>query len=126
MGKQWEKMSKSRGNVVVPDEVVYGVYELDKDYEFRFSDGQVCDWREMGVWRNKGGDGFFWTATRHKRQAVFLCEVGNPTPCLLLIDGEERDQHPNLVEYFVFVKKDGTDDLERTKKFLDENGTSLP
>lgn len=30
-----EKMSKSRGNVITPEEVVYGVYEMHSGYEFR-------------------------------------------------------------------------------------------
>jgi valyl-tRNA synthetase len=35
MNTQWTKMSKSKGNVVLPEEVVRGVYKLEAGYEFR-------------------------------------------------------------------------------------------
>lgn len=35
------KMSKSRGNVISPDDVILGVYRLDPDHEFRDFWGHV-------------------------------------------------------------------------------------
>lgn len=111
----YEKMSKSRGNVVLPEEVVYGVCELDSKYEFRDFLGEVVDYyKEMGVWQDKLNTGFFFTATRFKREPVWLCEKNNfdaegkPIPLVLLIDGEEKIQHPeelDKVKYYVYVRK---------------------
>lgn len=106
----WEKMSKSRGNVVLPEEVVYGVAELDPKYEFRDFLGEVVDYKEQGVWQDKLNTGFFFTATRFKREPVWLCEKdsfdaeGKPIPLVLLIDGEEKVQHPeelDKIKYYV-------------------------
>ncbi len=49
-----EKMSKSRGNVVNPDEVVRGVYRLDPGYEFRDTCGNFVDYKFFGVWFKTG------------------------------------------------------------------------
>jgi hypothetical protein len=97
---KYEKMSKSRGNVVLPEEVVYGVLDLDPGYEFRDKYGNIVDWRH-NVWRDKGKSGYFFTATRLGRQPVFLCEKDDPRHCVLLIDGKEREQHPDLPEEFM-------------------------
>jgi hypothetical protein len=91
------KMSKSRGNVVLPDEVVHGVCGLDDCYEFRYANGNLTDWKAAGVWRHESG---YFTSTRTKRQPVFLHEVGNPVPCLLRIKGVEQIQHPELLGYW--------------------------
>ena len=93
MSKAFVKMSKSCGNVVMPEEVVYGVSSVDPAYEFRDESGQVIDYREYGVWRDRPRTSMYFTDTRHGRRPVFLCETGNPEPCVLLIDGEERVQH---------------------------------
>lgn len=90
-------MSKSRGNVVLPEEVVFGVYELADGYEFRDATGEVVDWREKGIWRDKLKTGNFFMATRWNRQPVFLCEKDDPRPCVLLLEGQEHVQHENLV-----------------------------
>ena len=91
-----EKMSKSRGNVVTIDEVVYLIHEVDDAYEFRDKYGTSVDHRNMGVWRDKGGD--FFTNTRSGKQPIFLCEKGNPSQCILLIDGQEKEQHACLLD----------------------------
>lgn len=91
----YEKMSKSRGNVVLPEEVVYGVYQLDDNYEFRDLDNQVIDYTPLGVWRDKPRSGMFFTDTKHGRRPVFLHEKDNPVPVLLLIADKEQLQHPN-------------------------------
>ncbi len=93
-----EKMSKSRNNVVTPDEVIYGVYELSRGFEFRTIDGVIHCHRTFGIWQNKGGDGYYYTSTRSGRIPVFLCQCGDPRPCVLLIDGHERVQHPELLD----------------------------
>ena len=98
--KKWEKMSKSRGNVIVPDEVVYGIYHLDKGLEFRLCDGRIIDHLEWGVWRADEGKGFFFTSTRFGKIPAFLHEAGNPLPAKFFIDGKETIQHPNLDEYW--------------------------
>lgn len=101
---KWEKMSKSRGNVVLPEEVVYGVYEYDsKNWEFRLPNGDVIDPGELGVWRDKLRTGFYFTATRYRRMPIFLHEKNNPVPSLLLIDGEEKVQHPDLVNFWGYL-----------------------
>jgi hypothetical protein len=92
-----EKMSKSRHNVVTPDEVVFAVYDLQRGYEFRTIDGIIREPLRYGIWRNKGGDGFYYTSSQTGRQPVFLCRTGHAETCVLMIDGEERMQHPKLL-----------------------------
>jgi len=94
---KYEKMSKSRGNVVLPEEVVHGVFELPSGYEFRDSENQIVDWKTLGVWRSEEG---YRTATRNGRQPVFLHEKGNPIPCLLLLQGRENVQHAWFTKYW--------------------------
>lgn len=97
----YEKMAKSKGNVVLPEEVVYGVFTLNTEYEFRNFLGQVIDFEKLGVWRDCLNTGFFFTATRFGREPVWLCQKGNvdkenkPIPTILLINGEEKVQHPD-------------------------------
>ena len=118
-----EKMSKSRGNVVLPEEVVYGVLDLDPGYEFRDKYSNIVDWRH-NVWRDKGKSGDFFTATRFGRQPVFLCEKGDPRHCILLIDGQEKEQHPGLpeewVEYYAFLTKEQAEALRHAEEEEDE------
>lgn len=89
-----DKMSKSRGNVVTVDEVIYGVADLDPSCEFRDLSGRVIDYKSLGVWRHRSGDSMFYTSTRTGKRPVFLHQKDNPEPALLLIDGVERIQHP--------------------------------
>ena len=91
--KKYEKMSKSRGNGISVDEVVHGVYGVADGYEFRDASGATIAFLALGVWQNRGGDSMFYTAERFGRVPVFLCQIGNPAPCILLIDGVEREQH---------------------------------
>lgn len=93
---RWEKMSKSRGNVIGVDEILCGVAELDPAYEFRFADGGVINHRSILVWRDKCGTGFFYTGSSFGRRPVFLHERGNPEPCILLLGGVETEQHPTV------------------------------
>lgn len=86
---QWEKMSKSRGNVVLPQEVVHGVEDIDKGYEFRLVGGELIDHQAWGVWRDKLDTGDFFTSTRYGRQPVYLMEVGNPVAPMLEVDSSE-------------------------------------
>lgn len=105
MTPQYEKMSKSRGNVILPEEVIYGVANLDERYEFRDIIGNVLDYKEQGVWQDKDHTGFFFTASNRGKKAAYLCEKGNPVPCILLINGEEKQQHPGRVEYYAYRKE---------------------
>jgi valyl-tRNA synthetase len=93
---QYEKMSKSRGNVVLPEEVVYGVAELPSNLEFRDIDGEVVDWK-FNVWQEPISH-FYFTATRYGRKPVFYCIVGNPGTPLIVVDGRKLVQHPDLVD----------------------------
>lgn len=92
-------MSKSRGNVVSPEEVVHGVYELDSGYEFRDTDKNLVDWQAAGVWRTPEYN--YFTSTRTRKRPVFLHEVNNPVPCLLQVRGVEQLQHPELISYWL-------------------------
>jgi len=112
-----EKMSKSRGNVVTVDEVVYGVYEVASGYEFRNALGEIIDYKFWGIWQDKSGTGDFYTSTRTGKQPAFLCEVDGD-PCVLLINGEERSQHSDEEMWFVgYVGslKEEQDDDETTE-----------
>jgi len=95
----YTKMSKSRGNVVLPEEVVCGVCELDPSYEFRDVNGNLVDWKAAGVWRHH--ESGYFTSTRTGRQPVFLHEVANPIPCMLNRAGREQMQHPELESYWI-------------------------
>lgn len=109
---QYEKMSKSRGNVITPDEVMYGVAELQPGYEFRFFNGVVIDdFKELGVWRNRLNDSMFYTSTRTGKHPVFLHEKGNPVPALLLIDGEECLQHPEKHHLWLHILQINGEDI---------------
>ena len=91
-----EKMSKSRNNVITPDEVIYGVVTLAPGFEFRDKLGNVFDYAKWRIWRDKGHDSFYYTSTQTGKIPVFLCEIDNPFPCILLINNEEVEQHPTL------------------------------
>jgi hypothetical protein len=94
-----EKMSKSRGNVVTPEEVVYGVRELKEGYEFRSTTGELVDYEEINIYQNPE-DHYFYTTTRFGKQPVFLCEKDNSVPAIILWNGMELLQHFNLVDYW--------------------------
>lgn len=112
----FEKMSKSRGNVVTIDEVVHGVAVLDPSCEFRDAFGGVIgDYRAAGVWRDRAGDGMYYTSTRSGRQPVLLHERGNPMPALLSVGGVDRLQHEDKGMVRVEVGPDGTPVETRTR-----------
>ena len=68
-----EKMSKSRGNCVTVDMVVYGVAEIDAGYEFRDTDNRVIhDWKRFNIWRDKSCGGDFFTGAAFGQIPVFL------------------------------------------------------
>ena len=70
---KWEKMAKSKGNVITPDEVIYGVSDLASGYEFRLPQvvkkgeefflvvTSLNDYKEWGVWLDKLKDSMFYT-----------------------------------------------------------------
>ncbi len=94
-----EKMSKSRGNVVMVDEVVYGVCEITDGYEFRnINNEPIEDFRAIGIWRDKGGDGNFYSSLRTGKHPVFLCKKGEPVPCHFSTN--DMHQHPSLLDYW--------------------------
>lgn len=92
----YQKMSKSRGNVIGVDEILFGVAELESGYEFRLGDGALIDYHQIPVWRDKCGTGYFYLGSSYGRLPVFLHEVGNSEPCILLLDGVEAVQHPSV------------------------------
>ena len=91
--EKWPKMSKSRGNVVTIDEVVYGIYKLPHEYGFRDRTGKLVDFKKVGVWRDTDG---YRTSTRDGNRPVFLHEKDNPVPGMM----GSRLQHPNDFEYW--------------------------
>ncbi len=94
METKWEKMSKSRNNVITIEEVIYGVANLAGDYQFRLENGTVLDdYKEWGVWRNRHGDSMFYTSTKTGKLPVFLCHKDDATPPPLLINGTPTTQH---------------------------------
>ena len=105
---EWVKMSKSLGNVVTVDEVVYGVAEVDNGFEFRNVCNEPIDYKEWNVWQDVAGTGFYYTSTRSGKKPVWLCQIGDSDVPILLIDGEEKEQHPGYEErvYFVLRKKE--------------------
>ena len=91
------KMSKSSGNAIGVDEVVYGVASVDDGYEFRTANGTriaAGQVRELGVWRDRAGSGDYFTSERFGKRPVFVHQVGDPEPCLFAVDGGVRSQHP--------------------------------
>ena len=108
------KMSKSLGNVVTIDEVVYGVANVADGFEFRNVRNEPIDYKEWGVWQDMAGTGFYYTSTRTKKQPAWLCQIGDPGAAVLLIDGEEKEQHPGYEEvaYYVFRKKEDKPEIE--------------
>jgi hypothetical protein len=88
-------MSKSRGNVVLPEEVVRGVYELSHLFEFKDLDARVVDWKLKGVWMDTAG---YRTSTKYGRQPVFLHCKHNPVPCWLTT--LEKLQHEDELEFW--------------------------
>ena len=100
-----EKMSKSRGNVVRPEEVVYGVHELAGTHEFRTLTGDIIeDLKECGVWQDMFGNGCFYTSTCHGKHPVMLHERGNEVPCIIVVQGKEILQHPEQVVFWDMMK----------------------
>lgn len=122
---KYEKMSKSKGNVVRPEEVVWGVANLDPKYEFRDFDGTIIeDYKKWGIWQDHFSNHCFFTSTRSGKAPVYLCEKapgGTPpeeiSPCVLRIDPlwlefsgddstepKEVIQHEGCVQYYALVK----------------------
>jgi len=100
-GAPREKMSKSRGNGVTVDAVLYGVAELAGGHEFRdVENRRIVEWQRCGVWRDRHGDGFFYTGSSFGGQPVFLCLCDEIIPSRLLIGGREVLQHPSLVSFW--------------------------
>lgn len=97
---KWEKMSKSRGNVVLPDEVVGRIFEMHPTYEIRNRNNILVDWRAIGAWRHYSADGMFYADSQHGRIPLFLHEIGNPIPCMLEIGDTLRLQHPEDLEFW--------------------------
>jgi len=114
----YEKMSKSRGNVITVDEVVCGVQDLASGHEFRDESNRVIDWRSLAVWRHPH-TGMYWTATRFGKRPVFLHGEGNPVPAMLLIDGVETLQHEWHEAFWMLMldqyEADGSDCQARPK-----------
>jgi valyl-tRNA synthetase len=90
MKSQYTKMSKSRGNVISPDEVVYDGYWLDNGYEFRDLSGEVANWRKIDIWRRPGQS--YRTTRKFGNHSVFLHEKDNPVPALLNDDLQHADE----------------------------------
>jgi len=82
MTKTMTKMSKSRGNVVLPEEVVHGVCDLAPGHEFRDRFGRLVDYRTQGVWLQAGRG--YLTSTKFGRKPVFLHVKGETVPVLFL------------------------------------------
>jgi hypothetical protein len=109
------KMSKSKGNVVTPDEVVHGVHDLASNFEFRDIQGRSLDdfrdqqglsvnWKDWGVWRSPEG---YRMSTRCGRRPVFLHLVGEPVPPLVrgkMQHPEEQAYWANLLELYEDVE----------------------
>lgn len=76
-----EKMSKSRGNVILIDEVVKGVCDLASGFEFRDLNGQLVDWKIKGIWFQH--DQGYRTSTKYGREPVFLHKEGFSIPVVL-------------------------------------------
>lgn len=96
---KWHKMSKSKGNVVMIDEVVRGVCGLSDKYQFRDLHGNLIDYRVMGVWRTPEQD--YRTSTRTGRQPVFLHLVDEKIPTLIM----GKEQHPKEVAFWTRLSK---------------------
>jgi hypothetical protein len=102
-------MSKSKGNVILPEEVVFGVIESPPGYEFRAVNGLVLDPSEWGIWRNKNNDGCYYTNTQSGRRPVFLCKHGDNRTCVLIHNGKEIEQHPELLANLPELEETETD-----------------
>lgn len=105
----YEKMSKSRGNVVTPDEVIYGAAGVpSQGYEFRAYDGRVLDREDvqlLGVWQDRAGTGMFYTSVRTGKLPVYLCRSLEEGAVTLLVNGREVEQHPaGHVEYWAYAR----------------------
>jgi hypothetical protein len=101
-----EKMSKSRGNVVTPDEVTCGVADLDCRMEFRNYRNDPQDYRALGVWRDPV-DGNYYTSARTGKHPVWLCRIGIPDVPSIRFNGEERGQHAGIEETLEFLDDKG-------------------
>lgn len=95
------KMSKTRGYVVLPEEVVRDVFTLVKDYEFRDLAGRLVDWKLTGVWLQPGRG--FLTSIKYGRRPVFLHVIGYPVPAFLA--GWATMQHSEEHDYWLGLLK---------------------
>ena len=90
----WEKMSKSRGNVISVDDVVYGVYRVAPGYEFRDLHGLVIN--PIQRVRQDGPDYRYRYMDHLGGAPVFLHLKGEPVPPLI----RGKRQHPECVKYW--------------------------
>lgn len=132
-----EKMSKSRGNVVWVDEVVFGVIDINDKYEFRNESGFVIkDYKKFGVWRDvhnmcKIAKGCYFTTNRCGLQPVFLCQKDNEIPPALQFENTIIIQHPQSKWWHLSIKggysdvKKGDDLIWSLEKAINEEKDSI-
>lgn len=94
----YEKMSKSKGNTVSVDEVVYGVRSIREGFELRDEQNQVVDPREVGAWESQETFEYF-TAVRMGKRPLWLCMTGEPVPPLV----REKVQHRDEIDYWMWM-----------------------
>ncbi len=103
---QLVKMSKSSGNAIGVDQVVYMVWGLPDGYEFRDLQGEIVDWKWANVWfdvssgyrmgQSFNGSGNFQMGRRLALSPVFLHLEGWPIPAYLNgrdVDGVQHQQN---------------------------------
>ncbi len=98
VGKR-SKMSKSRGNVVMIDEASCGIRSLSDEYQFRGLQGNLIDYKMMGVWRTPEGD--YRTSSYTGKQPVFLHQFDEQIPTLI----RGKEQHPEEVAFWKNLSK---------------------
>lgn len=87
-----EKMSKSKGNVVTIDEVVYGVSSVASGYEFRDENSELID----PVNRAYRMGNSYRLHRKYGHHPVFLHYKDDPVPPLIM----GKVQHENLLDYW--------------------------
>ncbi len=89
---KFEKMSKSKGNVVTVDEVVCGVASVIEGYEFRDENLKLID----SVNCVRGKDNSYWLYRKHGGRPVFLHYKNDPVPPLIM----GKTQHEDFIIYW--------------------------